>query len=82
MSALEWCWDEGTGRFTGFAGAITVGLRPDIAQPPLSPAGWWWQGTTEERGRWRKDGPYPTAEAARDAADAAFAVGAYLRGEG
>jgi hypothetical protein len=48
------------------------------AQPPLSPAGWYWQGTTEERGIWRKGGPYPSAVSARDACIAAFARGAYL----
>lgn len=56
-------------------------FRPDIVQPPLSPAGWYWTATTEARGRWEKGGPFPTPEAARDAATAAFEAGTYLRGD-
>lgn len=54
-------------------------FHPEIPQPPLSPAGFYWQGTTEKPGEWtRPAGPFPTAVAARDAAVAAFARGAYL----
>ena len=47
-------------------------LRPDVVQPPLSPAGWYWQGTVYARGVWtRPAGPFLTAEEAMAAADAA-----------
>jgi len=53
-----------------------------IKSPPLSPAGWYWQGTIHERGVWTSPaGPYKTAAAAIKAADAAFRKGAYSKRE-
>lgn len=72
---------EAEGGLAALARFMVGALRPDAEQAPLSPAGWWWQGTTEERGRWRKGGPFATPEEARDACTAAFVAGAYLREE-
>jgi len=44
-----------------------------VPQPPLSPAGWYWQGTVKNRGVWcRPQGPFASAQEAQDAADKVF----------
>jgi hypothetical protein len=70
---------EADGGVLALARFMAGALAPHAEQPPLSPAGWCWQGTVEERGRWAKGGPFATREAARAACIAAFAAGAYLR---
>lgn len=62
--------EGGLGAFVRFmAGA----LRPNVKQPDLSPAGWYWQGTVESRGVWcSPQGPFKSAEEARGEADRAF----------
>jgi hypothetical protein len=47
-------------------------LQPGVPLRPPSPAGWYWQGTVTERGRWtRPAGPFTTPEAAIEACNAA-----------
>lgn len=69
---------EAEGGLAALARFMLGAFHPEVPQPPLSPAGWYWTGTTERRGIWRKDGPFATPEEARDACVRAFALGAYL----
>lgn len=70
---------EAEGGLGAFARFMTGALRPGIKQPPLSPAGWYWQGTVHERGVWtRPAGPFTTPELARDAANMAFEQHGYI----
>jgi len=69
---------EAEGGLAALARFMVGALRPDAALSPLAPAGYYWQGTTEEPGVWRKAGPFATREAAQQACIEAFARGAYL----
>ena len=70
---------EAEGGLAALARFMVGALHPEVTLPDLSPAGWYWHGTVDERGKWtRPDGPYPSSDAARDAARDAFARGKYL----
>lgn len=69
---------EAEGGLVALARFMVAAFRPDVQQPPLSPAGYYWQGTTDKPGEWRKGGPFPTREAAQQACIEAFARGTYL----
>lgn len=47
---------------------MTGALRPDIPQPPLSPAGWYWQATAE-RGIWSRPKRADDLDAAKKAVE-------------
>lgn len=72
---------EAEGGLMYLARFMTGAFHPEVQQPPLSPAGWYWTATTEERGRWEKAGPFASPEEARDACTEAFRVGKYLAEE-
>lgn len=60
------------GDIEGGLGALARFLSPAAARVPLSPGGWYWQGTVTMRGVWtRPAGPFDTAQEAIDAANAA-----------
>lgn len=73
---------EAEGGVTALARFMGGALAPGVRQPPLSPAGWYWQGTVEERGHWtRPAGPFSSPEEAKAAACAAFDLGGWLAEE-
>ena len=76
LHAKEGEADGGVVNFARYMAAHLDPTNPILARPP-SPAGWYWTGTTDERGKWRKAGPYPTRGTALRACCEAFAAGAY-----
>jgi hypothetical protein len=71
--------EGGLGALVRFMAGATGSHKP---LPPLSPAGWWWTGTPEQRGRWIKRGPFQSqAEAVADCTRA-FDAGNYFKVEG
>jgi hypothetical protein len=53
------------GETEGGLGAFARFFSPAAAAVPLSPAGWYWQGTVETRGVWnRPQGPFDSPELA------------------
>lgn len=49
-----------------------------LSQPEPSLAGWYVEGTWDERGVWRKAGPFSTPDEARNAVQELFLNGKYL----